>query len=113
MNGMKFDKGKSRVDLIDPRFLLELGEVLGFGAEKYEENSWQGVAIATPECYRAAALRHMCQYNSGEKVDKESGKSHLVHAACNLMFLYWSDNNEVRSESDSSLGDAESGNSSC
>lgn len=106
MNGMKFDQGKPRVDLIDPRFLLELGEVLGFGAEKYEENSWQGIAAATPERYQAAALRHLYQYGTGEKIDKESGKSHLVHAACNLMFLYWSDQNEVRSESDSSLGDA-------
>lgn len=107
MNGMKFDKGKSRVDLIDPRFLLELGEVLGFGAEKYGENNWQAIE---PKRYKAAALRHMCQYCAGEKVDKESGKSHLVHAACNLMFLYWSDMNEIRSESDSSLGDAESSN---
>nr|DAF73372.1 MAG TPA: hypothetical protein [Caudoviricetes sp.] len=103
---MKFDQGKPRVDLIDPRFLLELGEVLGFGAEKYGENNWQAVE---PKRYKAAALRHMCQYCAGEKVDKESGKSHLVHAACNLMFLYWSDNNEVRSESDGSLGDARSG----
>lgn len=102
MNGMKFDQGKPRVDLIDSRFLLELGEVLGFGAEKYGENNWQAIE---PKRYRAAALRHMYQYCSGEKVDKESGKSHLIHAACNLMFLYWSDQNEVRSESDCSLGD--------
>ena len=99
MNGMKFDQGKPRVDLIDPRFLLELGEVLSL----YDENNEPAVE---PKRYKADALRRMYQYCAGEKVDKESGKSHLVHAACNLMFLYWSDKNEVRSESDGSLGDA-------
>lgn len=102
---MKYDKGKPRVDLIDPNFLMELGEVLGFGAEKYGENNWQTVE---PKRYKAAALRHLYQYLLGEKTDEESHKSHLVHAACNLMFLYWSENDGIRSEYNSSMGDARS-----
>ena len=82
----KDDGNKSRIDLIEPEFLLGLGEVLGFGAEKYEENSWQNVENAQNRYY-AAAMRHLLAYRMGETKDEESGRSHLEHAAANLMFL--------------------------
>lgn len=86
MEDLKFDKGKPMVDLIEPEFILKLGEVLELGARKYKPNSWQKIKNAEDRYY-AAAMRHLLQYRSGEHADSESGLSHLYHAACNLMFL--------------------------
>lgn len=35
----------------------------------------------------SCALRHIYAYMDGETVDIESGKSHIAHAACRLMFF--------------------------
>ena len=84
--GRKNDQGKNRLDLIEPEFIEGIGEVLTFGATKYEPNNWQNVEDAEDRYY-AAALRHLMAWRRGEVVDEESGLSHLKHAATNLMFL--------------------------
>lgn len=84
--GRKNDKDKNRLDLIEPQFIEGVGEVLTFGANKYEPNNWQNVENAEDRYY-AAALRHLMAWRKGETVDEESGLSHLKHAATNLMFL--------------------------
>ena len=84
--GKKDDKDKNRLDLIEPQFIEGVGEVLTYGADKYAPNSWQHVEDAEDRYY-AALLRHLMAYRAGESVDKESGLSHLKHAACNVMFL--------------------------
>lgn len=84
--GQKDDRGKNRLDLIEPEFIEGIGEVLTFGAAKYEPNNWQNVVDAEDRYY-AAALRHLMAWRRGEVVDEESGLSHLKHAATNLMFL--------------------------
>ena len=84
--GRKNDQGKNRLDLIEPEFIEGIGEVLTFGATKYESNNWQNVEDAEDRYY-AAALRHLMAWRRGEVVDEESGLSHLKHAATNLMFL--------------------------
>ena len=84
--GRKDDKDKNRLDLIEPAFIEGVGEVLTHGAQKYSANSWQNVEDAENRYY-AALLRHILAWRAGEAVDKESGLSHLKHAACNLMFL--------------------------
>lgn len=84
--GVKNDEGKNRLDLIEPEFIEGVGEVLTFGAEKYEPNNWQ--KVDNPEDrYYAAALRHLMAYRKSGKPDPESGLSHLKHAATNIMFL--------------------------
>ena len=83
---LKFDSGKNRLDLIDPSFILRIGRVLTFGANKYEDNSWKQVPDAVNRYY-AAAMRHLMAYRDGEVLDQESGLPHLAHAACNIMFL--------------------------
>lgn len=85
-NKYKFDQGKSRVDLICPEFIEGIGQILGYGASKYEDNSWQKVPQANDRYY-AAAMRHLLAYRRGEDIDAETCKSHLLHAACCLMFL--------------------------
>ena len=47
------------------------------------ENNW---VLVEPERYDDAALRHIQAYLSGELNDPESGKPHLAHALCCLMF---------------------------
>ncbi|MBP3622001.1 MAG: hypothetical protein J6J16_09605 [Lachnospiraceae bacterium] len=84
--GVKHDEHKNRLDLIEPEFIEGVGEVLTFGAEKYEPNSWQKVEDAENRYY-AALFRHLMAYKRGETVDQESGLSHLKHIACNAMFL--------------------------
>lgn len=84
--GVKHDEHKNRLDLIEPEFIEGVGEVLTFGAEKYEPNSWQKVEDAENRYY-AALFRHLMAYRRGETVDSESGLSHLKHIACNAMFL--------------------------
>ena len=84
--GRKDDQEKNRLDLVQPEFIEGVGEVLTFGAAKYEPDSWQKVEDAENRYY-AAAMRHLMAYRKGEAVDEESGLSHLKHAATNLMFL--------------------------
>jgi hypothetical protein len=86
IQGKKNDQGKNRLDLIEPEFIEQVGEVLTFGAEKYGPNNWQ--KVENPEDrYYAAAFRHLLAYRKGEKIDPESGKPHLAHLATNVMFL--------------------------
>ena len=87
--GVKHDEHKNHLDLIEPEFIEGVGEVLTFGAEKYKENSWQNVENGENRYY-GAAMRHLLAYRKGEKLDPESGLSHLYHVACNTMFLaHW------------------------
>lgn len=83
---VKLDKGKLRVDLVEPEFIEDVADVLTYGAEKYADNSWQDIPNAVDRYY-AATMRHLLAWRKGEQVDKESGKSALAHAATNLMFL--------------------------
>lgn len=86
-NGRKNDGGKARFDLVEPLFEEAVAEILTLGAEEYGENSWKDVPNGVNRYY-AALRRHICSWRKGEKADPETGESHLMHAACNLMFLY-------------------------
>lgn len=85
MEGKKNDTGKSRVDLLLPEFLLEVGDVLALGAVKYGEANWR---MVSKQRYVAATLRHFFAFMAGEIRDPESGKQHLAHCATNIMFLW-------------------------
>ena len=89
-NSNKDDVGKPRVDLIEPDFILGLGEVLAFGAEKYSDAGWKDIENKHDREY-ASAMRHLLKWRKGEQKDEESGKNHLLHAAYNLMVLYYDD----------------------
>lgn len=83
---LKYDQGKLRHDLIPPEAEKALAEVLTFGADKYEPDSWRDVKDGKRR-YMAAALRHINAHRMGEELDEESGLSHLAHALTNLAFL--------------------------
>lgn len=83
--GHKDDTGKTPYDLLAPEFLAGTAEILAFGAAKYAPRNWEkGMAWSRPF---SALMRHMWAWWAGEQADPETGKSHLWHAACCLMFL--------------------------
>ena len=84
--GLKFDGGKTRWSLLPFDAIEEQAKVMGFGAEKYEANSWQTVPNGI-ERYTDAAFRHLVSYNQGDFIDEESGFSHLSHALCCISFV--------------------------
>ena len=83
--GMKFDKEKPRMDLLDADALEGLAKVLTFGAEKYAANNWRnGIEYSR---LTAAILRHLMALQRGEDIDPESGLPHIDHLGCCWMFL--------------------------
>jgi hypothetical protein len=84
--GPKYDGDKSTVQLLPPQAVLSVGNVLRFGAIKYEAHSWHKVDNAG-ERYIGAGLRHILAHMDGEVFDRESGLPHLAHGICSLMFV--------------------------
>lgn len=87
---IKDSEGKNRLDLIEPDFILGLGEALTFGSKKYSDNGWKDIKNKHDENY-ASLMRHIMAWRKGEKQDPESGLNPLLHAAYNIMVLYYDD----------------------
>ena len=85
--GRKFDGDKLEYGLIPPYALMATVDVLTLGAQKYERDNWIHVPDAKRR-YFDALQRHLWSWKMGEGNDKETGRSHLAHAMCCLMFLY-------------------------
>jgi hypothetical protein len=85
--GVKFDQDKPMMYLLNPKFVLDVAKVLTLGAKKYAPDNWKKVSEPYQR-YISALERHMFAYHGGEKLDPESGISHLCHVVCCAMFLY-------------------------
>lgn len=81
----KYDQGKTDLSLLPYRPLLEIAEVLEFGAQKYSRDNWRKGFAWTRLI--AAMMRHLGAFNNGEDLDPESDLSHLAHLGCMLLFL--------------------------
>lgn len=88
--GIKADSNKRRYSLLPTGTINEVVDVLEFGSAKYADDNWQKVDNARTRYYNAA-LRHVDAWWNGEVKDDETGKHHLAHAICCLMFLMWFD----------------------
>ena len=92
MDSVKNDKKDNK----DPWDLLPLGvikwivKVYKFGASKYGPNRWQNLDNGYQR-YKGALLRHLEQYESGERYDRESGLPHLAHMAWNGVAMLFFD----------------------
>lgn len=85
MTGRKDDEGKVRFELLPPAALYEIAAVLTHGAEKYGDWNWsRGMRAGR---LFAAALGHMLTWWSGCDDDEETGRHHLAHAVCSLIFI--------------------------
>ena len=86
MQGLKFDSGKPRWDLLPLRLVQHIVEVFTFGASKYGANNWQHLNNGYDR-YKAALFRHLVKHENGQTLDEESGLPHLAHAAWNALVL--------------------------
>lgn len=83
--GTKDDRQKLRYDLVPFDALDAVVEILGFGAGKYGDRNWEE-GMHWGRMF-GAALRHLKSWWLGEEIDKDSGKTHLAHAACCVLML--------------------------
>ena len=81
----KYDSKKLRLSLLPFKAVEEIAEELQYGSEKYDDDNWRKCDDLSR--YQDAALRHLFAAFQGERLDSESGKTHLAHAACCVMFL--------------------------
>lgn len=85
MEGLRFNEGKTRHDLV-PAFAQEqYARVLTAGANKYAERNWErGMAWSK---VLASLKRHVLAIERGEDYDPETGLLHAAHVMCNAGFL--------------------------
>ena len=81
---MKKNEGKPDPSLFYTSALYEIVHVRAFGIEKH--GSVDGWKTTKPIQHYDAAIRHIRAVIGGEDYDKESGRLHLAHAMCSLMF---------------------------
>lgn len=86
IEGVKYDNDKPQWSLLPFKALREVVDVLTYGAKKYAPDNWKKVPDAKRR-YIDAGFRHFTAYAGGEKLDPETGKSHLAHAMCCLLYL--------------------------
>jgi hypothetical protein len=85
---VKHDQEKEVYALTPPEFDEAIAKVLTLGSRKYADENWK--RCKTPwRTYYSALRRHLAAAARGERIEAESGQSHLAHAACCLAFLYW------------------------
>jgi len=93
--GIKYDEGKTRIELFPGDALFAISDILTSGAVKYKDRNWElGMKWSRPF---GALMRHMWAWWQGKahtdksflfgNLDMETGKSHLWHAGCCLVFL--------------------------
>lgn len=88
--GRKDDQQKPKWGILPVESLTEVVLAAQHGVAKYGEDNWQLVPNAR-ERYIDATYRHMAAWRKGEVKDPESGRHHLAHAICSLIFVLWFD----------------------
>jgi hypothetical protein len=83
--GIKYDFGKSRYDLIDPYALEQVIQIYTFGCNKYEDHNWRK-GMKWSRVF-GALMRHCWAFWRGEEIDPESKLPHMAHAAWNCLTL--------------------------
>lgn len=83
--GLRFNTGKDRWDLLPMDATEQVVKVMTRGAEKYAERNWER-GMKWSIC-QGSLMRHLARAAMGERLDPESGLSHMAHVACNAMFL--------------------------
>lgn len=88
--GMKYDSDKLRYDLFPIEVIECIVDIFTYGAKKYAPNNWKKLE-PFEDRYYAALMRHLAEWRKGNKIDKESGRLHIGHAAWNALALVWRD----------------------
>lgn len=83
--GLRFNEGKTRLDLAPPFAQEQYAKVLTKGSEKYAERNWEkGMKWSK---VLASLERHLLAIKRGEDFDAETGLLHSAHVMCNAAFL--------------------------
>lgn len=83
--GLRYNQGKPRYDLVQADAHEGMVKVLTFGATKYADRNWEnGMAWSK---VIASMKRHIAAIEKGEDFDPESGLLHADHIQCNAHFL--------------------------
>ena len=84
---VKDDGGKVQVDMVDPAFILGMGEVLTDALKVHDPYNWaKGFKWSR---LIASSTRHLLAITRGEDIDPDTGLAHALHLGCNAMFLYY------------------------
>jgi len=100
--GIKNDSDKRQWWYMDSFWpdLEEVVEVLEIGDTKYpaeDGSNWK--RLDNPQKrFNDALFRHMKEYRTGNKIDSETGKSHLAHLITNALFLMYFDRQQEDSK---------------
>ena len=85
------DIGKTRLDLIPPEALLELGEVFGEGAVRHGDDNWKkGMPNSVVINHM---MRHLLLYIKGDRDEPHMGK--VMFGCC---VLIWNEENNINLE---------------
>lgn len=78
--------------------VMQMADVMTFGAKKYGTENWaKGGSV---KLILTACARHLTTWMHNP-LDHDTGKSHLVHALCNICFaMYYLSKEEIRKEHD-------------
>lgn len=80
------DGGKPPLAHLPWKAIREVSQVQLFGHKKYEDfhNYKKGMEVSR---HLSCATRHIADFMDGNDLDTESGRNHLAHAACRLLFV--------------------------
>lgn len=84
---------KLRWDLLPLDSIEKIVEVYTKGADKYGDNNWQNLSNGYQR-YKAALLRHLVEYEKGNKIDSDTGCEHLAQVAWNAIAILWISNHK-------------------
>ena len=77
---------KLRWELLPLEDIEDIVKVYTAGAKKYGPNTWQNLPDGYNR-YKAALLRHLVEYDKGNKIDEETGCRHLAAVAWNAIAM--------------------------
>jgi len=83
--GLRYNQGKLRYDLLEPYAIEQLAKVFTKGAEKYAPRNWEkGMSWSS---VLASLKRHIAEFEKGVDFDPETLLLHASHMAWNAMAL--------------------------
>lgn len=85
-DGLRFNGGKIRVDLIPWEWIYGLANLLTIGSVKYAPRNWEkGLSWSDT---MASLKRHLLAWERGEDYDPETKSHHMVSVAWNALVLF-------------------------
>lgn len=85
-----YQDGKLRWDLLPLEEIEDIVKLYTAGSIKYGDNNWQNLDNGYQR-YKAAMLRHLLEYEKGNKVDDETKVNHLAAVAWNAIAMLYLD----------------------